>query len=133
MADSSDRSIELTPEQASAVARAIAAFRADKPTLTNGAIQRRGEASQPTVTDLTKGVARPYLRTSLQKVSIGVGWTPDSIEQIIRGGEATVAGPEHDDEEPGDHERRLIEVERRLDQLDARLDEVLALLRAREG
>lgn len=98
MADSSDRSIELDPEQASAVARAIADYRADKPSLTNGAIQRVGKASQPIVTDITTGRAKTYWRSSLRKVSLGLGWTATSIENILNGGEPTMAEDNKEDD-----------------------------------
>lgn len=125
MADPSDRYIEVSPDQASAVRARIEERMREVADLTPSKIKARGKVSQPTVTDLLGGTAKRYWRSSLRKASHGVGWTPTSIETILEGGEPTVA--ENDE----DIEARLTRIEddllRQRDQL-LRQAETLARL-----
>lgn len=90
MADQQDRYVEVDAEQAERLRTLLVEQMKSEPGFGHAQLQERAGVSQPTVTDLLAARAKRYRRTSLSKVSHGVGWTATSIEDVLAGGDPTL-------------------------------------------
>ena len=94
-----------------------AAIKQARGTLTQQELAERAGVTDTTIRVLETARRTNFRSATLRAVSTAVGWTPDSAERVLRGGEPR-------DEEPdfGD----------RLDRLESQLSQVLDMLRAQQ-
>lgn len=116
MPDLDERYVIVTPEAGARVAAAIKAQLAMEPGFNQAELVRRSGVSHPTVRSLMKGEPGRRGRTEVSKVSAAVGWTTDSIERVLDGGEPEPMGRPPED--------RLDVIERRMDTVESGLAEI---------